>query len=416
MRKESSRVALAAIGGCFLLITFCLPSRLSAQGAAPRPEYFGFYALDGGKLIAIGDGKSDTPPTLQQVIVAVLGAAQPTSRSAVQLGTGSSFLLFDISPADAGRAISIYGLPFVRKEYTVPDTPFGSTTVRQRDLPGMMRLAQSQIRLLQKPVPSQPQMIELVPDPPLARGLYGVLFAPATGIAVGGAGAGQRAGWTALLLITGQASVSEGGAQCIDLILTGGLGGMLGMDSPDMGSIASFPLLDPGRAPACSASDSSASVAPASPAAAPSTPAAKGPTMNLADLQSTIEAGKEVSFPVKYNSAIFGYVYMAEGVVTLSKTTFAFRGTVGATDFNVSPDKVLELNWRLLTSSDKPAFHVKVAIMNKKGTKEDKKDYYFYSAGASAVGGGPGGEGASISCSACDDSMNLLSALLTKLR
>jgi hypothetical protein len=57
-----------------------------------------------------------------------------------------------------------------------------------------------------------------------------------------------------------------------------------------------------------------------------------------------------------------------------------------------------------------------VAIKNKKGTKEDKKDYYFYSAGARAVGGGPVGEGASIDCGACDDSMNVLYSLLQKLR
>ena len=151
------------------------------------------------------------------------------------------------------------------------------------------------------------------------------------------------------------------------------------------------------------------------PVAAPST-AAEGPPRNLTGPHSTIEAGKEVSLPVKYNSAIFGYVYMAEGVVTLSKTTFAFGGGVGAYPFTVSPDKILQLNWQRMENSDTPACHVKVAVKNKKGTKDDKKDFYFYSAGASAVGGGPGGQGASISCSGCDDSMNVLYALLTKIR
>jgi hypothetical protein len=107
---------------------------------------------------------------------------------------------------------------------------------------------------------------------------------------------------------------------------------------------------------------------------------------------------------------------MAEGVVTLSKTTFVFRGTVGANAFEVSPDKILQLNWQRMEYSDTPACHVKVGVKNKKGTKDDKKDYYFYSAGASAVGGGPGGQGASISCSGCDDSMNVLFSLLTRVR
>jgi hypothetical protein len=350
----------------------------------------------------------------------------------VQLGTGSNFLLFDVSPADAGRAISIYRLPFVRNEVTIPDTPFGRATVRQPNLPGVMRLAQSQIRLLQKPVPSQPQMIELVPDPPLAQGLYGVLFAPATGVAVGGAGAGQSAAWTTLLLI-GQSPEAERSGQCIDLTLTGGLGGMLGIDSPDVGRIAIFPLLNPGRAPACS----SAPVSSASPGAAPSAPATRGSTRNLADFENDIEVGREVSFPIKYDStgpsgrrttALYTpggglAVNMADGVLTLSKTTFAFSGhcvinrgfgRVEHCDFRVSPGKILELANQPEQSS---RLHVKVAIKNQKGDKEDKKDYYFYNAGATAVGDGSvGGPGTSIICSGCDDSMNVLYALLTKIR
>ena len=296
-------------------------------------------------------------------------------------------------------------LPFVRNEVTVPDTPFGSATVRQLNLPGVMRLAGSQVSLLQKPVAAQPQMIELVPDPKLVPGLYAVLYAPATAVTLG-AGAGQSTGWTALLSV-GQSSAPGSGGQCIDLILTGGLGGMLGIDSPDKGSIASFPLLDPGRAPACSASVSSAS-----PAVAPSTPATRGSARTLADLQNDIDGGKEVSLPVKYNSAIPGYVYMADGLVTLSKTAFEFKPTYGSEPFSISPDKILQV----VNQPQQASIYVKVAVKNKKGNKEDKKDYYFYSAGARAVGGGQGGAGASISCSGCDDSMNILYGLLTGSR
>jgi peptidyl-prolyl cis-trans isomerase A (cyclophilin A) len=60
---------------------------------------------------------------------------------------------------------------------------------------------------------------------------------------------------------------------------------------------------------------------------------------------------------------------------------------------------------------------VKVAIKNKKGDKEDKKDYYFYNIGAREDGDGTvGGPGTSIVCSGCDGSMNLLYAVLTKIR
>ena len=43
-----------------------------------------------------------------------------------------------------------------------------------------------------------------------------------------------------------------------------------------------------------------------------------------------IESGKEVTLRVKYNSAVYGYVYMAEGLVTISKTAFGFKATYGS--------------------------------------------------------------------------------------
>lgn len=162
-----------------------------------------------------------------------------------------------------------------------------------------------------------------------------------------------------------------------------------------------------------------------------------GSTRNLADLENDIEAGKEVSFPIKYNSTGPGVrrttgfygpnggpvVGMADGVLTLSKTTFAFSGQCLINrgfgrfehcDFLVSPDKILELENQPEQSS---RLHVKVTIKNKKGDKEDKKDYYFYNVGAREDGDGTvGGPGTSIVCSGCDGSMNLLYALLTRIR
>jgi hypothetical protein len=133
------------------------------------------------------------------------------------------------------------------------------------------------------------------------------------------------------------------------------------------------------------------------------------------DLENEITAGNEVSFPIKYNSAVPGYVYMADGTVTLSKTTFVFKATYGRRDesFSVSPDKILELENQPEQSS---RIHLRVAIKNKKGNKEIKQDYYWYNAGAQAMGGDGYGQGASISCDGCDDSMDGLYGLLTKFR
>jgi tetratricopeptide (TPR) repeat protein len=129
------------------------------------------------------------------------------------------------------------------------------------------------------------------------------------------------------------------------------------------------------------------------------------------DFESEIAAGNEVSFPIKYNSAMPGYVYMADGTVTLSKTAVIFRGTVGASGFNVSPDKILAI---VNQPEEASRLYVQVAVKNKNGDKEHKEQYYLYNAGATAIGGDEHGQGASISCDDCNDSMDVLYGLLTK--
>lgn len=420
MRKEPSR-AVALVGVCCLLITLCPPSWLFAQGTAPKPEYFGFYALDGGKLIAIGGGKSDTPATLQQVSVATLDSPQASRRSAVQLAASAHFLLFDVSPADAGRAISVYRLPFVRNEVTVPDVVLpgsrSAPTARPRNLPAVMRLAGSEIHLLQKPVAAQPQMIELVPDPQLVPGLYGVLYAPAAAVAM--AAGDQNPGWVALLMV-GDPSASGSSGQCIDLILMGGLGGMIGADPVGSGT-ASFPLLDPRHVAPCAAAPVS-STAGATPPPSDAELAhlygknvARSPG-TLADLEDQIDAGKEVTIPIRLDSGV-GIVNMVNGLVKVTKTTVSFSASCCWQGFALSPEKILEMTKQIQPNQREqvPRLHVKVAITNKKG-KEVKEDFYFYNAAATAVGGAPNGQGASIGCSGCDDSIDILYALLMKVR
>jgi len=179
-----------------------------------------------------------------------------------------------------------------------------------------------------------------------------------------------------------------------------------------------------------------APVSSGSPVAASIT-ATPGSTRGPAGPENDIEAGKEVTFPIKYDSTgpstrrTSGFysptggavVFMADGVLTLSKTTFAFRGPCLVNrgfgrydhcDFRISPGKILELENQPEQSS---RIHVKVAIKNAKGDKEDKKDYYFYNVGAREVGDGTvGGPGTSIICDGCDDSMDVLYGLLTKIR
>ncbi len=172
---------------------------------------------------------------------------------------------------------------------------------------------------------------------------------------------------------------------------------------------------------------------------AASTPTAAGSIRGPAGPESDIETGKEVKFKIKYNQigpgdrqttyisyspeAYVAMAYMRDGVLTLSNTAFAFSGDcrinrgfgrVEHCDFRVSPGKILELETQPERSS---RIHVKVAIKNAKGDKEDKKDYYFYNAGASAIDGTADGRpSVSIICDGCDDSMDVLYGLLTRIR
>jgi hypothetical protein len=131
--------------------------------------------------------------------------------------------------------------------------------------------------------------------------------------------------------------------------------------------------------------------------------------------ESEITSGNEVSFPIKYK-AVSDYP-MADGVVTVSKSTVAFTGRCTINrgfgrfehcDFKVSPDKIIQL----MNEPNGPAsrLFLKVVVKDDKGDKEKKRDYYFYNAGAEDVGGGY------VSCNSCDDSLNILYGVLTKFR
>jgi hypothetical protein len=60
---------------------------------------------------------------------------------------------------------------------------------------------------------------------------------------------------------------------------------------------------------------------------------------------------------------------------------------------------------------------MRVALKNRKGDKEETKDFYFYNARAAAAGDATvGGPGQSIVCNGCDSSMNTLYAILARIR
>jgi hypothetical protein len=133
------------------------------------------------------------------------------------------------------------------------------------------------------------------------------------------------------------------------------------------------------------------------------------------DFASEIAAGNEVSFPIKYQ-VVFDYP-MHPGILKLSKSKLDFGGSCainrggGRTeqcDFQISPDKIVQLR----NEPNGPASRIfmKLIVKDEKGTKEKKRDYYFYNSGAADVGNGY------VRCEACDDSLNTLYTLLKKFR
>jgi uncharacterized caspase-like protein len=141
-----------------------------------------------------------------------------------------------------------------------------------------------------------------------------------------------------------------------------------------------------------------------------------GPTLNTGPRNpgtpsAKVARGEEVVLKITYYSKTSWVSHkMSVGLVTVSKTAVTFQPSIDVRGFSVSPDKILELTnpvaWRI---------HMKVAIRNSKGDKEDKRDFDFFNAGAT-VGPDKGILGNEIECRRCDDSISVLYSLLQMVR
>jgi hypothetical protein len=137
-------------------------------------------------------------------------------------------------------------------------------------------------------------------------------------------------------------------------------------------------------------------------------------------MRKDVAAGKDVDVPIKYVSGaidsprvdhIFGGLYLADGVIRLRKGDVTFIPTVGATSFSIAPNQLVAVDNEPGQSA---RLHLRVPISDKKGTAKPR-DFYFFNHGASTAGdtaGVVGGGGASVTCEACDRSIDDLYALL----
>jgi hypothetical protein len=146
-----------------------------------------------------------------------------------------------------------------------------------------------------------------------------------------------------------------------------------------------------------------------------------GDPASLEALIDAVAGGQEVECNIK-TSLIDWQVqgmFVIDGTVTVSKTAVSYRRTTGGDrsqpDFTVVPGKILLLSY---DETSPPGIHVKVAIMNKKGNKENKFDFEFYNPRAAVIDT-TGRAGyrytRGVACDGCDNSLLVLYKLLEKV-
>ena len=123
-------------------------------------------------------------------------------------------------------------------------------------------------------------------------------------------------------------------------------------------------------------------------------------------LIAAIERDNEVFLKVKCDAIVYPRHNMYDGLVSLSKTTIAFKGQY-CDDFASNYSKILELTYQ----PQAYRIYLKLAIKNKKGDKEEKREYYIYNTGSTAPE-----PGNIIRCNSCDNSLNILYNLLQNIR
>jgi len=147
-----------------------------AQGTEklPIPEYYGVYAVTDGKLASVIEGKAPHRPQTQSIELYSLAGFSRKSYSAFQFSPDVRFVVYSPSASGLGQLIRLYKLSYVNNFLHKNDS---GQVVKVEQVNGMLmaRLSKLEINLLSKPIPSQSQMIQLIPEENLTPGIY-VLF------------------------------------------------------------------------------------------------------------------------------------------------------------------------------------------------------------------------------------------------
>jgi hypothetical protein len=219
-------VALKSV--CIVLLAMAFGSMGWSQEKTSLPEFFGFYALDGGQNVALYEGQGSESAKSAGIEWYSIPQNSKLQDTRPQVSTSARFVLFYTNSGEMIQSLSLHRLPFVRQIIeTLPADAFSPPSRRDVDSPKLPLLAaipELAFKLLAKPVPNQPQMVELVASPKLTPGLYVVQYSPSGGN-----------GWFAIFSVA--ASVETENPFCLDLVLPGGPRGLFERANSELNSI-----------------------------------------------------------------------------------------------------------------------------------------------------------------------------------
>jgi hypothetical protein len=234
------RVASKSVGIGLLVIAF--GSISWSQEKTSLPEFFGFYALDAGQSVALYEGQGTESAKSAGIEWYSVPQNSKLHGTGPQVSTSARFVLFYSNSGEMIQSMSLHRLPFVRQIIeTLPASAFSPPSRRVIDSPKSPLLAaipELSFKLLAKPVPNQPQMVELVASPKLTPGLYVVQYSGTNG-------------WSSIFSVAANAEAES--QFCLDLVLPGGPGGLFERANSELN--APVPALAAYRYKTCDSGD-----------------------------------------------------------------------------------------------------------------------------------------------------------------
>jgi len=241
-----------------ILICFVGAPAARCQERTTLPEFFGFYAVDQGRLVALYEGRDSGSVTKADKELYSIPQTSEVSLRIPEISPSARFILFYSNSGEMIQAMTLHRLPHLRNIIETPDLIARANGAKPQvvgtlNMPLLARITEMEFRILTKPVPNQPQMVELVPSSQLKAGLYVFDYAP-TG----------KDGWLATFAATPASAVEQ--PFCMDLFLPGGFGGKIAFANSELGQQAA-PLLPSYRYQTCDSTSATPNRGGASPVA-----------------------------------------------------------------------------------------------------------------------------------------------------